>query len=197
MNLNVVFDVPALVVQGLLNGSLEREGGVVRDISSKQVVMWLRESGEASKVLTQPPLPNLPLGEIAQLASPVLGALNLGVTVAGFAVVITQLSQIGEQIRKIEAKLDRVSMKLDDQILAKLKAGINACMNSIDLSNPDLRQLQASHAIATLHEARQYFNQQVIHGASEAEATSSEYIAMALMALMAEAQTYILSLIHI
>ena len=41
MNLNVVFDVPALVAQGLMNGSLERVGGVVRDSSNKQVVMWL------------------------------------------------------------------------------------------------------------------------------------------------------------
>ena len=57
MNLNVVFDVPALVVQGLMNSSLERVGGVVRDSSSKQVVMWLQEGGShASKALAQPPL---------------------------------------------------------------------------------------------------------------------------------------------
>lgn len=191
MDLNVVLDVPARIVQGLANGTLERVGGVVRDASSKEVVMWLRDGGEASKVLTQPPLPNLPLGQATQLANPLLGALNLGVSVAGFAIVITQLNQISEQIRKMEAKIDRISVKLDDQILAKLKAGINACMNAADLINPDLRQLQASQAITTLHEARQYFNQQVIRSASEAEATSVEYVAMAFTALMAEAQTYI------
>ena len=43
MNLNVVFDVPARVAQGLMNGSLERVGGVVRDSSTKEVVMWLQE----------------------------------------------------------------------------------------------------------------------------------------------------------
>ena len=191
MDLNVVLDVPARIVQGLANGTLERVGGVVRDASSKEVVMWLRDGTEASKVLSQPPLPNLPLGQAAQLANPLLGGLNLGVSVAGFAVVITQLNQISDQIRKMEAKIDRVSMKLDDQILAKLKAGITACMNAADLINPDLRQLQASQAITTLHEARQYFNQQVIRSASEAEAASVEYIAMAFTALMAEAQTYI------
>jgi hypothetical protein len=191
MDLNVVLDVPARIALGLANGTLERVGGVVRDASSKEVVMWLRDGTEASKVLSQPPLPNLPLGQAAQLANPLLGALNLGVSVAGFAVVVTQLNQISDQIRKMEAKIDRVSMKLDDQILAKLKAGITACMNAADLINPDLRQLQASQAITTLHEARQYFNQQVIRSASEAEAASVEYIAMAFTALMAEAQTYI------
>ena len=57
MNLNVVFDVPARVAQGLMNGSLERVGGVVRDSSTKEVVMWLRDGGsEVSKLLAQPPL---------------------------------------------------------------------------------------------------------------------------------------------
>ena len=57
MSLNVVFDVPVLVAQGLMNGSLERIGGVVRDSSSKQVVMWLQEGGsQASKALANPPL---------------------------------------------------------------------------------------------------------------------------------------------
>lgn len=191
MYFNVVLDVPARIAQGLANGTLERVGGVVRDASSKEVVTWLRDGGEASKVLTQPPLPNLPFGQAAQLANPLLGALNLGVSVAGFSVVITQLNQISDQIRKMEAKIDRVSVKLDDQILAKLKAGINACTNAADLINPDLRQLQACQAITTLHEARQYFNQQVIRSSSEAEATSMEYVAMAFTALMAEAQTYI------
>jgi hypothetical protein len=45
MNINVLFDVPALVAQGLRNGALERVGGVVRDSNSKQVVMWLQEGG--------------------------------------------------------------------------------------------------------------------------------------------------------
>ncbi len=191
MNLDVVFDVPALVAKGLMNGSLERVGGVVRDASSKQVVMWLRDGGEASTALTQPPLPNLPLGQALQVANPLLSALNLGVSVAGFGIVITQLNQMGDQIRKMEAKIDQVSAKLDDLILAKLKSGVNACMNAADQINPDLRQLQTSQAITSLHEARQYFNQQVIHSASSAEALSAEYVAMAFTALMAEAQTYI------
>jgi hypothetical protein len=99
MNLNVVFDVPALVAQGLMNGSLERVGGVVRDSSSKQVVMWLQEGGsEVSKALVQPPLAGV---RALATANSLLSAANLGVSVAGFAVVLQQLNRISEQIKAV------------------------------------------------------------------------------------------------
>ena len=187
--LNVVFDLPAALANGLQNGAYERVGGVIRDSNSKQVVAWLREGGNG--VVTQPPLPKPPLGEAAQLITPMLSAVNLGVSVAGFAVVITQLNQISDQIRLIEAKVDRVSVKLDDQALAKLKAGVNACLNAVELGDANLRQQMAGQALTTLHEARQYFNQQVLSSAAKAEATSAEYVSMAFAALVAEVQTYL------
>jgi hypothetical protein len=187
--LNVVFDLPAALANGLQNGAYERVGGVIRDSNSKQVVAWLREGGNG--VVTQPPLPKPPLGEAAQLITPMLSAVNLGVSVAGFAVVITQLNKISDQIRLIEAKVDRVSVKLDDQALAKLKAGVNACLNAVELGDANLRQQMAGQALTTLHEARQYFNQQVLRSAAKAEATSAEYVSMAFAALVAEVQTYL------
>ena len=187
--LNVVFDLPAALANGLQNGAYERVGGVIRDSNSKQVVAWLREGGNG--VVSQPPLPKPPLGEAAQLITPMLSAVNLGVSVAGFAVVITQLNQISDQIRLIEAKVDRVSVKLDDQALAKLKAGVNACLNAVELWDANLRQQMAGQALTTLHEARQYFNQQVLRSAAKAEATSAEYVSMAFAALVAEVQTYL------
>ena len=187
--LNVVFDLPAALANGLQNGAYERVGGVIRDSNSKQVVAWLREGGNG--VVSQPPLPKPPLGEAAQLVTPMLSAVNLGVSVAGFAVVITQLNQISDQIRLIEAKVDRVSVKLDDQALAKLKAGVNACLNAVELGDANLRQQMAGQALTTLHEARQYFNQQVLRSAAKAEATSAEYVSMAFAALVAEVQTYL------
>lgn len=187
--LNVVFDLPAALANGLQNGAYERVGGVIRDSNSKQVVAWLREGGNG--VVSQPPLPKLPLGEAAQLITPMLSAVNLGVSVAGFAMVITQLNQISEQIKLIEGKVDRVSVKLDDLALANLKAGVNACLNAVELGDANLRQQMAGQALTTLHGARQYFNQQVLRSAAKAEATSAEYVSMAFAALVAEVQTYI------
>lgn len=190
MNLNVVFDVPALVVQGLMNGSLERVGGVVRDSSSKQVVMWLQEGGsEVSKAITRPPLAGG--ANALAAANPLLATANLGVSVAGFALVLQQLNRISDQIRAVEAKLDRVSHKLDDQALAQLKAGINACQNAVELQDPTLRIQMAGQALTTLHAARQFFNQQVVRSAQQAEAASTDYVGLAFVALAAEVQTYL------
>jgi hypothetical protein len=187
MNLNVVFDVPALVAQGLMNGSLERVGGVVRNASSKQVVMWLQEGGsEISRSLGTPQLAGG--ARAAAAANPLLSAANLGVSVAGFALVLQNLNRISDQIRILEAKIDRISHKLDDAALAKLKAGINACQNAVDTEDPSHRYQLTNQAVNTLHEARQYFNQQVARSAGMGEATSADYVAMAFLGLAAEVQ---------
>ncbi len=187
--LNVVFDLPAVLANGLQSGALERVGGVIRDSNSKQVVAWLREGGsEVSKALVQPPLAGI---KALTTANSLLSAANLGVSVAGFAVLLQQLNRISEQIKAVEAKVDRANHKLDDGWLAKLKAGINACQNAVELQNPSLRIQMAGDAINLLHEARHYFNQQAIRSSGDAEAASADYVGLAFVALAAEVQAHL------
>lgn len=42
--LEVAFNVPQTILNGLMSGTFERVGGVVRDTATKQVVAWLRDS---------------------------------------------------------------------------------------------------------------------------------------------------------
>ena len=152
MNLDVVFDVPQNIAKGLQDGSLERIGGVVRESSSKRVVMWLQEGG--SMVTKGIPIPPWAGGvDALAVATPLLATANLGVSVAGFAVMLQQLNRISDQIRAVEAKVDQISHKLDDQALAQL-FGINACQNAVELADPDLRLQMAGQALTTLHAAR-------------------------------------------
>jgi hypothetical protein len=191
MNLNVVFDIPARVAQGLADGSLERVGGVVRDASTKRVVLWLQEGGsDAAKRIIMPPLAGSSMEALAA-AEPLIATANLGVSIAGFAMVLHQLNRISDQIRAMEAKIDRVNHKLDDQVLAQLKAGINACQNAVELQDPTLRIQMAGQALTTLHAARQFFNQQVLRSAVQAEPASVDYLGLAFVALAAEVQTYL------
>ncbi len=46
MLLEVALEIPLAIARGLASGELERVGGVVRDVASKQVVAWLREGGQ-------------------------------------------------------------------------------------------------------------------------------------------------------
>jgi len=186
MDLNVVLNVPEKIAQGISDGSLERVGSVVRDSSSKKVVTWLQEGGSD---LSNPPLAG-GMNALAK-AAPMIGAVNVGVSVAGFAMVLNQLNHISDQIRSIESKVDRISEKLDDQIIANLKAGINACQDAVELKDPSLRTQVAGQALTTLHSARQYFNQQVARSVNKLEATTSEYVVLAFIALSAEVQTYL------
>ncbi len=44
--LEVMLEVPLKIAAGLASGQLERVGGVVREVGSNQVVMWLREGAQ-------------------------------------------------------------------------------------------------------------------------------------------------------
>ncbi|MFS8901892.1 hypothetical protein NW845_11050 [Synechococcus sp. H60.2] len=41
----VILEIPEAILKGLQNGTYERVGGVVREVASKRVVAWLRETG--------------------------------------------------------------------------------------------------------------------------------------------------------
>ena len=45
-SIEVLLEVPPAIAQGLANGTLERVGGVIREVGSKQIVVWLREGGK-------------------------------------------------------------------------------------------------------------------------------------------------------
>lgn len=41
----VILDIPEAILKGLQDGTYERIGGVLREVASKRVVAWLRETG--------------------------------------------------------------------------------------------------------------------------------------------------------
>lgn len=44
----VILDIPEAILRGLQNGTYERIGGIVREVASKRVVAWLRETGAST-----------------------------------------------------------------------------------------------------------------------------------------------------
>jgi len=91
--LTLTFDVPAHIIEGLTNGNLVRNGGVIQNLSG-QVVMWLKELNDTGIVseASSTILHNVnPVTGVLTLA---MQGINLGVTKQGFAAVTHQLNEM-------------------------------------------------------------------------------------------------------
>ena len=109
-NINVIFDIPAEILKGLADGTLERVGGVIRKVGDKKIVVWLTEAGEA--LSSESGIPSI-------LTSPqmLMGmqVANIAVNIAGFALIYHKLQQVERQLHGIDQKL--VSLASDQQWL--------------------------------------------------------------------------------
>lgn len=146
--IRLLMEVPEWVQTGLSSGDLVRKGGVVRHASGTttggQLVCFLRESSGLSSALqsmgNSPPTPGAgaaftQVQQLTSLSSTLVGlqALNLGLTVAGFAVILSKLKQIDRKLSKILASLDQLGNEIrwldrrfDFQILADLYSSIES-----------------------------------------------------------------------
>ncbi|WP_313651306.1 hypothetical protein [Pseudomonas soli] len=143
IDLNVVFQVPDFIAEGLQNGTLERVGGVIRNSLSKKVVAWLKE-GQA--VQLESPSNELlqQMQSLAMSSNIALGlqVANLAVSVAGFALLYRKLNIIEgkiEQVREaVEQVLDGQQWQDEKQflsMLAELKQGVRSIEELSGFSN--------------------------------------------------------------
>jgi tetratricopeptide (TPR) repeat protein len=96
--LTVTFHLADSIAKGLTDGTLERVGGIIRHVSTKQIVVWLRE------------IPS----HAVSLGDPFTGSLNLLVsgaktlaTIEGFADVKEQISGVSQQIMSVQQGLQQ------------------------------------------------------------------------------------------
>lgn len=113
--MSVMFEVPEWVTEGLRKGTLERVGGVIRDrYGKKSVRAWLRE-GSLVNVDGPSPILQRQMGSLMMQGNVLkaLSAVNIGVSVGGFALMYQklgslerQLAAVGEGVGRIEAAVD-------------------------------------------------------------------------------------------
>ena len=151
--LDVTFEIPDWIKEGLNTGSLFREGGVVRK-DTGEIAMFLRESSGLSQELAKGNLPSAPLlasqiSSLRSLSTAALGmqVLNLGVGTIGFAVVISKLNKIQAGLQEIHKKLDEVlvevqwiSRKQDLEMVGTMKSALEIASTSVLASSIDLRR---------------------------------------------------------
>jgi tetrahydromethanopterin S-methyltransferase subunit F len=141
--ISVFRHIPQHLVQGFTSGEFRLWGGVLRRATNPgqgQIVGFLTEGWELTRQIEQ----NLPINvealkavvEDARMASQLaagIGVLNLGVQVAGFAMVMHRLERISGQIEVVRSELRAVGQNVEWLAMAQLA---------------DLRAL-AANAIAT------------------------------------------------
>lgn len=104
---NLNLEIPLEYIKGLENGTLERFGGIIRDSRTKVVRGWLKEvpsqNGMNSKVASQ----LSSLSSSLQLTN-ALQVANLGVSIAGFAMLAIKLNKISNQISELVEQVKEV-----------------------------------------------------------------------------------------
>jgi outer membrane murein-binding lipoprotein Lpp len=105
------------------DGTLERYGSVIRNALTKKPLGHLEEIGQGasetalSTIVNTEPITSV-ASSLATLGTPVgwsnlaVGAVNLGVTVAGFVVVNQKLNSLSATLQETNRKLDGIDLKL-------------------------------------------------------------------------------------
>ncbi|MFT0814634.1 hypothetical protein [Synechococcus sp. OH20] len=180
----VILEIPEAILKGLQNGTYERVGGVVREVASKQVVAWLRETGGLTLansignwipgvdiingILANIQLRqiNLRLIDISNKLNTVLGLTqfntalglaNLGLSAIGFAVVISKLDQIDSRIQHLQQSISELKDTIDRSLLAKAKSAINVAEIALKMSSQTNRKRLVTEVIQPLLEAEHYY----------------------------------------
>ena len=163
--IQVFFEIPQSILNGLSTGYYERVGGVIRDAESKRVVAWLEEVVDINKETTGQTLPNLPkaLANSQQLMMG-LQVTNLAVSAVGFAMVYNKLQKIENSLERVESKVDGLIKSHDylhDKELIKHLSPVVSSIRSISessiFSDPRIAKEKLINADNELDKASDYF----------------------------------------
>jgi hypothetical protein len=195
MNLDVTLDLPNRIAQGLLAGKLERVGGVVRDMKSKEVVTWLRDVDKTSNQVLSTVLSPSTLSNTAStalsLANPVIGVLNLAVSTMGFLIIKKRLSVIEQQLEQAQEVLQTIDYKIDLSFYANFGAALDLACNTFTLTSSDNRKMSAMQAINRFLEAEHHYTTLADKEIGNDSLVAYEYLSTLCLAYVTEIRCYL------
>ena len=143
-------------------GKVFVDGSVVKDVITKRAVTFLQPAGALTKVLAN--VAGGPLGAIDAVSSVAANAqlvqikslletlqtvatvgaaasvLNLGVSIGGFALVLSRLRSMDAKLDGITRQLDAIAKTLDTDFRAKGYSALNRAESAFELSSPAERK---------------------------------------------------------
>lgn len=106
--LQVLFELPQAMDFGLRTGLLERVGGVIRDTNTKQVVMWMRDTGAVERGIQQVAEAASgtlnPLHAVLSIAQTITTAADGHLTRSAVHVVGQHVAQVGQQVTALASQ---------------------------------------------------------------------------------------------
>ncbi|MBN3887937.1 MAG: hypothetical protein HWQ43_01720 [Nostoc sp. JL31] len=187
----VTFMLADWIIKGIADGTLERVGGVIREVGSKHIVTWLREQGSPtenqlgkigrSMLLTQ---------GILQVTSAV-SILNLGVSVIGFAVIAQRLKELEQQLQQAQKLLNHINRKIDLSFYANFRAAIELATNAFTMTKTENRRSSALQAINRFLEAEHIYTEFADIEIEQKSQIADEYLLTLSLAYLAEARCYL------
>ena len=187
---NATFQVPKNIDLGIVNGTYERVGGVIREKKSKQIVAWLREAGKTGKAVEAVEVGKI-VGSALQTVGSVSSILNLAVSTTGFIVVLRRLGVIEQQLFQAQAALKTIDYKIDLSFYANFRAALNLAMNAFTMTNAESRRLSAMQAINRFLEAEHHYTKLTDLEISNGSQVADEYLSTLCLAYVTEVRCYL------
>jgi len=219
--LSVTFDVPASILQGLANGSLLRNGGVIQDTSG-QVVMWLKElAGAGISPSSSVILPGIDpatgalnlamqgvnagismrgFAAVTQQLNAIQGVitltsaasvLSLGVSAIGFTMISRKLKQLEKRLKEVKILLQDIDYKVDLGFYSNFKAALDLAQNAFLMSKGINRESSAHSAINRFLEAEHVYTELIDKELDNKSQIGDEYLLTLCLAYIAEARCYL------
>ena len=210
--IQVTFALASWVVKGLQDGTFERVGGVIRDVTSKKIVTWLRDSNSVAPSVISVASEGFSdvnqrldgvenqidsLGQTLQGSQSILqvstaaSILNLGVSVMGFAVIAQRLNEIENQLKQAQELLNKINRKIDMSFYANFRAGIELAINGFTMTKIENRRSSALQAINRFLEAEHIYKDYTVNELSQKSQIIDKYILTLSLAYIAEARCYL------
>jgi hypothetical protein len=180
----VAFQIPEYIAQGLSSGAYERVGGVVREVGSKQVVAWLREANETGEQVFSSFFSPSGISNISSV-------LNLAISTAGFTIVLKRLGDIERQLESAQGVLKFVDYKIDLSFYANFRAALDLAVNAFAMKNTENRRISAMHAINRFLEAEHQYTQLADKEVNAGSLVAHHYLTTLCLAYVTEARCYL------
>lgn len=197
MKFDVTLDLPENIAFGLLNGSYERVGGVIRKTGSKKTVTWLRDFVKNDEALSNSPVfssANAVTSNVSSVVnnlSNVASILNLAVTTMGFTLVLKRLGVIEQQLEQAQEVLQIIDYKIDLSFYANFRAALDLACNAFSMNNPETRKMSAMQAISRFLEAEHHYTKLADKEIGYGSQVADEYLSTLCLAYVTEARCYL------